>query len=190
MEPSISQRYTDWDERTGVSPPAGLRLLVLPLWTIDSPSAAGGGWCAVMALVCPNQCICHKNYNLLWTMSENKESILLSICKGDSASLKANQMKYLKFELLDVGTGHCTKFVYGGETNDEHCFVNPWNHGIELMGINSVYGLIHDDRVCNFSVYCGMKTRLLCCYEFCAIMMMLYLVSPQSFTSLSLCQYI
>ena len=98
-----------------------------------------------MALDCPNQCICHKNYDLLWTISENKESILLSLCKGESASLKANQMKCLKFELLDGGTEYCTKFVYGRKTNDEHRFVNPWNHGIELMGINSVYGLIYDD---------------------------------------------
>ena len=28
------------------------------------------------------------------------------VCKGESASLKANQMKCLKFELLDGGTGH------------------------------------------------------------------------------------
>ena len=99
-------------------------------------------------------------------------------------------MKCLKFELLDGGTGHCTKSVYCGETNDEHCFVNPWNHGIELMGINCVYGLIHDARLCNFCVYCGMEIRLLCCYEFCAVMMMLCLLSPQSFSSLSLFQYI
>ena len=112
------------------------------------------------------------------------------VCKGESASLKANQMKCLKFELLDGGTGHCTKSVYCGETNDEHCFVNPWNHGIELMGINSVYGLIHDARVCNFCIDCGMKTRLLRWYEFCAVMMMLCLLSPQSFTSLSLRQYV
>ena len=70
------------NERTA-GPPAGLRLLVLPMWTVDSPSAAGGGWCAVMALVRPNQCICHKKkkYDLLWTMSENKESILLSFLR-------------------------------------------------------------------------------------------------------------
>ena len=190
MEPSISQRYIDWEERAGGGPPAGLRLLVLLMWTIDSPSAAGGGWCAVMALVRPNQCICHKNYDLLWTMNENKESILFVVCKGESDPLKVNQMNCLKFELLDGGTGHCTKLVYCGETNDEHCFVNPWNHSIELMGINSVYGLIHDDRVCNFCVYCGMKTRSFCSYEFCAVMMMLCLLSPQNFTSLSLCPYI
>ena len=93
------------------------------------------------------------------------------VCKGESASLKANQMKCLKFELLDGGTGHCTKSVFCGETNDEHCFLNPWNHGIGLMGINSVYGLIHDAGVCNFCVYCGMKTRfvmllwILCCND-------------------------
>ena len=112
------------------------------------------------------------------------------VFKGESASLKANQMKCQKFELLDGGTGHCTKSVYCGETNDEHCFVNAWNHGVKVMGINSVYGLIHDARVCNFCVYCGMKTRFLCCYEFCAVMVMLCLLSSQRFTSLSLCQYI
>ena len=126
------------------------------------------------------------NVNNVW----KQRKYTFVVCKRESASLKANQMKCLKFELLDGGTGHCTKSVYCGETNDEHCFVNPWNHGIELMRINYIYGLIHDARVCNFCIDCGMKTRLLCCYEFCAVMMMLCLLSPQSFSSLSLCQYI
>ena len=171
-------------------PPAGLRLLVLPMWTIDSPSAAGGGWGAVMALVRPNQCICHNKIRLIVNNEWKQRKYTFVVFKGESASLKANQMKCQKFELLDGGTGHCTKSVYCGETNDEHCFVNPWNHGVEVMGINSVNGLIHDARVCNFCVYCGMKTRFLCCYEFCAVMMMLCLLSPQSFTSLSLFQCI
>ena len=123
-------------------------------------------------------------------MGENIESTLLSLCDGESASLKDNQMQCLKLELLDGRTGNCTNCVYGGDTKDDHCFVNSWNHGIELMAINSVYGSIHADRVCNFCVYCGVKTMSLCCYECCAIMMMLRLVSPQSFTSPSLCQHI
>ena len=118
--------------------------------------------------------------------TDEKTSIYYWFCHENNPS----RMKCLKFELLDRGTGHCTKSVYCGETNDEHCFVNLWNHGIELMGINSAYVLIHDARVCNFCVDCGMNTRLLCCYEFCAVMMMLCLLSPQNFTSLSLCQYI
>ena len=125
--------------------------------------------------------------DLMWTINEKKESILLSFVRENPLLWKPTKWNAWN---LSYWTGHCTKSVYCGETNDEHCFVNPWNHGIELMGINSVYGLIHDARVCNFCIDCGMKTRLLCCYEFCAVMMMLCLLSPQSFTSLSLCQYI
>ena len=101
------------------------------MWTIDSPSAAGGGWRAVMALVCPNQCICHKKYDLLWTMSENKESILLSFLRENPLLWKPTKWNARN---LSYWTG-------GWDTVQNQFIVEKptmntvlWIHGITALG--------------------------------------------------------
>ena len=97
---------------------------------MDSPGAAGGGWCAVMALVCPNQCICHENYELLWTISKNKERIRLSLCKRESTSLKANQMQCLKLSYWTGGWDTAQKLFM---VEKPKMNIVLWIHGITAL---------------------------------------------------------
>ena len=64
---------------------------------------------------------------------------------------------------------------------------NAWNLSFWAGGWYNSQNLFPDEHVCYICVYCGMRAMSLYCYGFCIIMMMVCLVSYQSFTSLSLC---
>ena len=69
MEPFVSRRYTDWVE-TGGCWCWGCQ------FEIDSPSGAGGWWCAVMALGCRNALL----QNLLYVNNKWKQRHCNTFC--------------------------------------------------------------------------------------------------------------